>query len=319
MNKIRVLVSVVALSIALLGCSNSPNSASTSSAGKSPISLQYAGVAAKLIATDTTIQAPVIDSADIKIGNLYASHSYNFILVNNGTSEIKNLKIKSSRDTAFIVTPDSIFTVAAPNKATGLISTLTLGIEHGINLVGAGYVPLLPIGLNYDTLTFTGTTADTAFSVSYVVSVNAIGYNTPLINDTTSGNGEPLACIYSSPRLEYGKSHYYDQNYGQWFTKNDTINSNIMKNGKYCFRAYQVLGNCPAVDQYGVAVEQGDTIRLDSLYYTISPTGHTSTVPDTSSFGSNVAWGYTLYYENSRILTYDKNCLGFNMESTVMF
>jgi hypothetical protein len=122
------------------------------------------------------IQATGFDFKDLK-----ASKEFFFLLVNGGDEPVFNIRL-SADNSQFNISPSQLNQLSGGtliNNAenTGIIPILTLGITHGTNLNGVGYVDLLPMGTNTSVLTISGQTIDNGDTIeinsSFNISVNA--------------------------------------------------------------------------------------------------------------------------------------------------
>lgn len=140
---------------------------SSSSGLNSPISLYRMGGLAKLSANEPMAALPY----DIDLDTITTTAANYFIIENSDTSAITGLSVTSD-NIAFKVTPDSIVSLLAPSKSTGIRQMLKVTVEHGTLASGIGFANVLT-GDQYATITFKGTNARGAFSVSYVMHVYA--------------------------------------------------------------------------------------------------------------------------------------------------
>jgi hypothetical protein len=120
-------------------------------------------------------------TSSYEFGDLRASKEFFFLLTNGGDEPIFNITL-STDNSQFTIRPsqvDKLYggTLNSNAENTGIIPILTLGINHGTNLNGVGYVDLLPMGVNTSVLTITGQTIDNGDTIeisnSFDISVNA--------------------------------------------------------------------------------------------------------------------------------------------------
>lgn len=177
------------------------NLSSSSSAVESgpPIMLTRVGVLAKTPAIVNQMDSSVFD---IELDTILGTTSNYFIIENNSESDIVGLSITSSHS-AFKITPDTLVTLAAPTKKTGLTQLIKLTVEHGKAANGVEIGDLL-LGNQYDTLTISGSNAEGYFEVKYIVHVFAKAMI--LVADTVqSESGNTLAVLnYIDSRSSVG-------------------------------------------------------------------------------------------------------------------
>ena len=189
MNKINILLVLLALTFA--GCSGNNStssegdssttmsssisvipgmsSSSTVVASKSPISLyNMRGLAKKNIDVTKTMSAIPYN---VDLDTIYGTSGFSFLIKNNGTSDITGLKFEFDLD-YFKVTPDSIITLGSPSTSTGIEQLIKVTVEHGTLASGYGFTNVLT-GNQYGTLTISGHNDDGDFSVTYTMHVYA--------------------------------------------------------------------------------------------------------------------------------------------------
>ena len=186
MNKITYILVLLALILAGCSSNNSTSSDGDSSSAiavipdmsssatspivnKSPISLyKMGGLAKKSI--DVINNMPSM-SYNIDLDTIHGTTGFSFIIKNNGTSDITELKFAFDLD-YFKVTPTNISTLGAPSTATGIEQLIKVTVEHGTLASGRGFTNVLT-GTQYGKLTITGKNADGDFSVTYNMRVYA--------------------------------------------------------------------------------------------------------------------------------------------------
>jgi hypothetical protein len=101
---------------------------------------------------------------DFDLGDLKASMTHSFILVNGGDQPIFNIVLNTDNP-AFTISPDAISLLEGNARfentsGSGFIPLISLGIIHGTHINGFGFTDLLPKGMNTSLLTITGKTLD---------------------------------------------------------------------------------------------------------------------------------------------------------------
>lgn len=162
------IASLSSSSIGDVSSSSSVVSSSSSVVSGPPVMLTKVGVLAKTPAVINQMDSSLYD---IELDTVLGTTSNYFIIENNSESDIVGLSITSSHS-AFKITPDTLVTLAAPTKKTGLTQLIKLTVEHGKAANGVEIGDLL-IGNQYDTLTISGSNAEGYFEVKYIVHVYA--------------------------------------------------------------------------------------------------------------------------------------------------
>jgi hypothetical protein len=182
MKKINILLVLLALIFA--GCSgnnsistdetsssssqNITHSSSSEAVARAPIGLYKVGALAKrLESVEGMSEVPY----DIELDTIKTTTNVYFILKNNGTSDIKGLKITSDLS-YFKVTPDTIQSLSTTNSSTGIDPLIKVTIEHGVDASGIGSANVLH-GNHYANITISGSNADGEFSVTYTMHIFA--------------------------------------------------------------------------------------------------------------------------------------------------
>ena len=189
MNKINILLVLLALTFASCSGNNSTSSEGDSSttmsssisvipgmsssstvvASKSPISLHNLdGLAKKNIDVTKTMSAIPYE---VDLDTIYGTSEFSFFIKNNGTSDITGLKFEFDLD-YFKVTPDSIITLGSPYTSTGIGRLIKVTVEHGTLASDYGFTNVLT-GNQYGKLTISGTNDDGEFTVTYTMHVYA--------------------------------------------------------------------------------------------------------------------------------------------------
>jgi hypothetical protein len=101
---------------------------------------------------------------DFDLGDLKASMTHSFILVNGGDQPIFDILLNTDNP-AFTISPGSISLLEGnarfdKTSGSGFIPLISLGIIHGIHINGVGFTDLLSKGINTSLLTITGKTID---------------------------------------------------------------------------------------------------------------------------------------------------------------
>lgn len=135
---------------------------------KSPIALYKIGGLAKTLNVTGAMSAIPYN---VDLDTIYGTAGFNFLIKNNGLSDITGLKFEFDLD-YFKVTPDSIITLGAPSSATGIEQLIKVTVEHGTLASGYGFTNVLT-GNQYGKLTISGKNADGDFSVTYTMHVYA--------------------------------------------------------------------------------------------------------------------------------------------------
>lgn len=134
----------------------------------SPISLYNVGSLNRSINSVDEMEALTFD---IELGTIYKTEAFYFIIKNNSTSEIKNLKFTFDMN-YFKITPDTIISLGVPEKVTSIEQIIKITVEHGTLESGLGNTDVLT-GDQYGTLSISGSNDDGEFNVSYVIHANA--------------------------------------------------------------------------------------------------------------------------------------------------
>lgn len=171
----KILVAFLVLSAFLIGCGNNSTTKPHDTTDIQPLSFVQLTHLAKVTGAYTledAESAPIeLNGNFIDLGEAFTKTEWQFLLQNNGNTAITNLTIESD-DSSFSVTPDSINTLAAPNTENGMLPIITVTFEHGLNKSELGRTDVRT-GDNYATITLTGETADSTFTVQYVFKVHA--------------------------------------------------------------------------------------------------------------------------------------------------
>jgi hypothetical protein len=101
---------------------------------------------------------------DFDLGDLKASMTHSFILVNGGDQPIFDIVLNTDNP-AFTISPGAISLLEGNARfdntsGSGFIPLISLGIIHGTHINGFGFTDLLPKGINTSLLTITGKTID---------------------------------------------------------------------------------------------------------------------------------------------------------------
>ena len=102
--------------------------------------------------------------SDFDLGDLKASMTHSFILVNGGDQPIFDIVLNTDNP-AFTISPGAISLLEGNARfdntsGSGFIPLISLGIIHGTHINGVGFIDLLPKGINTSLLKITGKTID---------------------------------------------------------------------------------------------------------------------------------------------------------------
>ena len=101
---------------------------------------------------------------DFDLGDLKASITHSFILVNGGDQPIFDIVLNTDNP-SFTISPGAISLLEGNARfdntsGSGFIPLISLGIIHGTHINGVGFTDLLSKGINTSLLTITGKTID---------------------------------------------------------------------------------------------------------------------------------------------------------------
>lgn len=192
------IIMALAFTMLLIGCgNNSTNSEYTNS----PFTLHQVGALKKQTSAIKVIQPMSEQVYDFDLDTVATTTSFYFIPANSGTSAITGMKLVFDNP-KFVVSPDTITTLSAPDKNTGVTPLIKVTVVHGKEALGIGYDDMLSAN-QYGTLTISGENADGKFSVNYTMHVYAkrmvitIKYDSISVKDITSGSNELVSLFYA--------------------------------------------------------------------------------------------------------------------------
>jgi hypothetical protein len=198
-------------------------------------------------------------TSSFDFGDLKASKEFFFLLMNGGDKPIFNISL-STDNSQFSIRPTQVNKLSGGillNNAvnTGIIPILTLGITHGINLNGVGYVDLLPMGANVSVLTITGQTIDNGDTIeisnSFDISVNAKVMDIELYEGSDKINMENRTGYAALPIGGLGFVSYY--------SIYDSSMISIKNTGNVDIDLY--YGNVEAQDNH-ILISQSDSVSF---------------------------------------------------------
>lgn len=172
------------IAFALIGCGSNSTSPTPSDPG-SPLSLQRLGAQMKPTSEIKVLPSMAEQVYDFDLDTVATSASYLFIPNNSSTSAITGMKLKFDNP-KFVVSPDTITTLSAPDKNTGITPLIKVTVVHGKEALGIGYDDMLTAD-QYGTLTISGENADGKFSVEYTMHVYAKRMVITIKEDTAIG------------------------------------------------------------------------------------------------------------------------------------
>lgn len=193
------IIMALAFTMLLIGCgNNSTNPEYTNS----PFTLHQVGALKKQTSAIKVIQPMSEQVYDFDLDTVATTTSFYFIPANSGTSAITGMKLVFDNP-KFVVSPDTITTLSAPDKNTGVTPLIKVTVVHGKEALGIGYDDMLSAN-QYGTLTISGENDDGKFSVNYTMHVYAkrmvitIKYDSIVVKDITSnGSTEVMPLLYA--------------------------------------------------------------------------------------------------------------------------
>jgi len=105
-------------------------------------------------------------------GALWSTSEFSFQVTNGGNFVIEDISI-SSDNAFFDVRPTSLTKLEPFERDSGLITTVSVSIEHGLGKLGAYNAPLLPMGPHVAILTLNGTSGGSSVSGSFSIAIDA--------------------------------------------------------------------------------------------------------------------------------------------------
>lgn len=193
------IIMALAFTMLLIGCGNNSTSPENTN---SPFTLHQVGALKKQTSAIKVIQPMSEQVYDFDLDTVATTTSFYFIPTNSGTSAITGMKLTFDNP-KFAVSPDTITTLSAPDKNTGVTPLIKVTIIHGKEALGIGYDDMLSAN-QYGTLTISGENDDGKFSVNYTMHVYAkrmvitIKYDSIVVKDIASnGSTEVIPLFYA--------------------------------------------------------------------------------------------------------------------------
>lgn len=168
MKKITITIAIAMIAFVLIGCGSNSTSPSDPT---SPFSLQRLGALQKPTSEIKVLPSMAEQVYDFELDTVATNASYYFIPNNSSTSAITGIKLKFDNP-KFVVSPDTITTLSAPDKNTGVTPLIKVTVVHGKDALGVGNDDMLTAD-QYGTLTISGENADGKFSIDYTMHVYA--------------------------------------------------------------------------------------------------------------------------------------------------
>jgi hypothetical protein len=194
----HIIIALV-LAMFLIGCGNNSTSAENSNP---PFTLHQVGALKKQTSAIKVIQPMSEQVYDFDLDTVATTTSFYFIPANSSTSAITGMKLTFDNP-KFVVSPDTITTLSAPDKNTGVTPLIKVTVVHGKEALGIGYDDMLSAN-QYGTLTISGENDDGKFSVNYTMHVYAkrmvitIKYDSIVVKDIASnGSTEVIPLFYA--------------------------------------------------------------------------------------------------------------------------
>lgn len=281
MRNIFAILTLVALTLLVMGCKHgSSHASSTPSSGK----LEF-------VATQTTVRTAkaahaardAIPGVDFDLGDLPSTDTYLFVLKNTGQSEVQNV-VLAADNPAVVITPSRI-AVLQPEGAGGVVPVIKVTIQHGKSASGLTDAPLLEPGALVFNISATGdsgapATASigvTAQVAKFVMICNGYSWD-PVYTDYDDWNSPTGGQSRYSTQTFY---RYNSDTFREWyastvspvvartFALTNTGNA-VLDVTLWQYVPMQDVASCPSIT---VHIQPGETYDVDPSYIFNGPGG----------------------------------------------